>query len=86
MSLPNVDKEEKKRFVSYLEKEGIKPQTYFWWEKLPILKHLATKRLAAKMSDGRLEWILVRLGYNPTPMFDENGQLYLEQLDKPKNR
>lgn len=47
---------------SYAAKHEIDLEKAFWWEDLPILRHLATKRLTAKMQDARLNMLLDLLG------------------------
>lgn len=65
----------------YAIKHGIEDKR-FWWEGLPIIRHLATKRLASKMKDVRLDLLLEALGYETAHSVDKKGDIHLVRAKK----
>lgn len=66
----------------YRFKEKIDINKKFWWEKLPIFKHLLTKRAFAKASDVRMDLLMDKLGY--ILEINKKGLFYLKKIKKGK--
>ena len=63
----------------YANAEDVNLEKRFWWEKLPILKHLGTKRAISKLYDPAVPLILNHLGL----VVEDDGE-YIKLTKKKK--
>jgi hypothetical protein len=68
---------------TYLRREKVERRSY-WWEKLPIIKHLATKRAMGKMHDPRITLLMDYLGLEVR--VNKDGWMYIAHFQKTKKR